>query len=64
MKMPKRVAFSFLNLKLIGIPVSDQQNQVIDSNGNIMGYEAAKSHYVLYETDQTVVALLILVTTK
>jgi hypothetical protein len=22
---------------------------VIDSNGNIMGYEAAKSHYVLYE---------------
>jgi hypothetical protein len=29
-----------------------------------MGYEAAKSHYVLYETDQTVVALLILVTTK
>jgi hypothetical protein len=32
---------------------------VIDSNGNIMGYEAAKSHYVLYEDrtdDQTVVA--------
>jgi hypothetical protein len=35
------------------------QNPVIDSNGNIMGYEAAKSHYVLYEDrtdDQTVVA--------
>jgi hypothetical protein len=44
---------------LIGIPVSGQQNPVIDSNGNIMGYEAAKSHYVLYEDrtdDQTVVA--------
>jgi hypothetical protein len=43
---------------LIGIPVSGQ-NPVIDSNGNIMGYEAAKSHYVLYEDrtdDQTVVA--------
>jgi hypothetical protein len=43
---------------LIGIPVSGQQNPVIDSNGNI-SYEAAKSHYVLYEDrtdDQTVVA--------
>jgi hypothetical protein len=39
-------------------PVSTK-NPVIDSNGNIMGYEAAKSHYVLYEDrtdDQTVVA--------
>jgi hypothetical protein len=35
------------------------QNPVVDSNGNITGYEAAKSHYVLYEDrtdDQTVVA--------
>jgi hypothetical protein len=49
---------------LIGIPVSANQNPVIDSNGNIMGYEAAKSHYVLYEDrtdDQTVVASSILV---
>jgi hypothetical protein len=39
-------------------PVSANQNPVIDSNGNIMGYEAAKSHYVLYDRtdDQTVVA--------
>lgn len=35
------------------------QNPIIDSNGNTTGYEAAKSHYVLYEDrtdDQTVVA--------
>jgi hypothetical protein len=35
------------------------QNPVMDSNGNIMGYEAAKSHYVLYEDrtdDKMVVA--------
>ena len=35
------------------------QNPIIDSNGNTMGYEAGKSHYVLYEDrtdDQTVVA--------
>jgi hypothetical protein len=38
--------------------VSGQPKPIIDSNGNT-GYEAAKSHYVLYEDrtdDQTVVA--------
>jgi hypothetical protein len=34
--------------------VSANQNPVPDSNGNIMGYEAAKSHYVLYEDQQTI----------
>jgi hypothetical protein len=28
------------------------QNPVIDSNGNIMGYEAAKSHYAIRGPDR------------
>jgi hypothetical protein len=43
MKMKSRLQF-LANLKLIGIPCIEPKS---DSNGNIMGYEAAKSHYVL-----------------
>jgi hypothetical protein len=35
------------------------QNPILDADGNISGYEAAKSHYVLYEDrtdDKTMVA--------
>jgi hypothetical protein len=49
----------FLNTQIDWNSLYQPKNPVIDSNGNIMGYEAAKSHYVLYEDrtdDQTVVA--------
>jgi hypothetical protein len=39
--------------------VSSQSNPILDADGNISGYEAAKSHYVLYEDrtdDKTMVA--------
>jgi hypothetical protein len=39
-------------LKLIGISYRANQNPVIDSNGNIMGYEAAKSHYAIRGPDR------------
>jgi hypothetical protein len=60
MKMPKESPSVLANPQIDWNSLYQaNQNPVIDSNGNIMGYEAAKSHYVLYEDrtdDQTVVA--------